>query len=365
MTVGHGGPANAVEPDFVCMLTAEFDFELPGRLIAQRLARSRDRARLLEVGDDLADRRIADLPELLRPGDLLVVNDTRVIAARLVGRRGAVRIEATLNRRLAPDTWSALARPGRRLKVGDRIAFTDDLGARVAEKRAQGEIVLAFERAGGALDAAIAAVGTTPLPPYLDRPDGPDARDRRDYQSIFATRDGAVAAPTASLHFTPALMDAIAARDVGVARVTLHVGAGTFLPVTAEDARDHEMLPEAGAVDDAAAAAINATRDAGGRVVAVGTTTARLIETAARVTGVVDPFCGETSLFILPGYWFRAVDLLFTNFHLPRTTLFMLVCAFGGTENLRRAYAHAIAARYRFYSYGDAMLLARATGRHR
>jgi S-adenosylmethionine:tRNA ribosyltransferase-isomerase len=298
----------------------------------------------------------------LRPGDLLVVNDTRVIPAQFTARRGAARIGITLDRPLADGTWHALARNARRLRPGDRLDFDGaaDLAATVVALGGEGDVGLRFDGAAdGALPAAASRAGALALPPYIDRPAGPEPADASDYQTVFARREGAVAAPTAGLHFTPALLDALAARGVGRAAVTLHVGAGTFLPVRTETVARHRMHPERGVLAPEAAGAIEAARAAGGRIVAVGTTSLRLLETAAAADGTVRPFAGETDLFILPGHRFRAVDLLLTNFHLPRSTLFMLVCAFAGTDRMRAAYAHAIAAGYRFYSYGDACLLRR------
>jgi S-adenosylmethionine:tRNA ribosyltransferase-isomerase len=334
-----------------------FDFDLPPALIADRPAVPRDSARLLEVGDTLRDRIVRDLPTLLRPGDLLVFNDTRVIPARLFGRRGAAGIEVTLHKGVAADRWRAFARPARKLKQGDAIAFDGGLSAEVAEKGEGGEVELAFDRGGAALMAALAEVGRMPLPPYIKRPGGADERDRADYQTIFAARDGAVAAPTAGLHFTPELLAALEARGIGRVAVTLHVGAGTFLPVKVDDTRDHRMHSEIGAIDTAAATMVQRMRAAGGRIVAVGTTSLRLLETAADESGRIRPFCGDTNLFITPSYRFKAVDLLLTNFHLPRSTLFMLVAAFAGLERMKAAYEHAKAAGYRFYSYGDCCLL--------
>jgi len=343
------------------MKVADFDFDLPRELIAERPIEPRDAARLLHVGAALADRGVRDLPDLLRPGDLMVFNDTRVIPARLYGRRGAARIEATLHKQEAPDRWRAFARPARRLKPGDRIDFGDGaLLAEVAEKGEGGEIVLRFALAGAALMAALERTGVMPLPPYIPRADGPDARDRADYQTVFARHKGAVAAPTAGLHFTDDLLARLDARGVERAFVTLHVGAGTFLPVKVEDTRDHVMHAEWGRIDETTASAIAAARARGGRIVACGTTALRLLESAAREDGSVAPFAGDTSLFITPGYRFKAVDLLLTNFHLPRSTLFMLVAAFAGLERMRAAYEHAKRAGYRFYSYGDACLLERA-----
>jgi len=342
------------------MKTALFDFHLPPGSIAQEPARPRDAARLLVVdGTRLEDRAVRDLPALLRPGDVLVVNDTRVLPARLTGKRGAAKIEATLHKRVGGEEWLAFAKPAKRLKPGDRVVFADDLAAEVVSREG-GEVRLRFAQAGADFARALARHGRVPLPPYIRRPGGAIAADAQDYQTMFAERDGAVAAPTAALHFTPALVEAIRARGVGIVRVTLHVGAGTFLPVTAEDTGDHVMHAEWGEVTPQAADAIGAARRAGGRVVAAGTTALRVLESAARDDGTLKPFRGETALFITPGYRFKAVDLLLSNFHLPRSTLFMLVAAFAGLETMQRAYAHAIAAGYRFYSYGDACLLERA-----
>ena len=338
---------------------ATYDFDLPRASIADRPAVPRDSARLLHVGEALWDRAVADLPGLLRPGDLLVLNDTRVIPARLVGRRGEARIEATLVKALGAATWQAFARPARRLRPGDKIEFAQGFMAEVAEKAEGGLVTLRFDRSGADLRAALERHGRMPLPPYIERPEGPDARDRTDYQTVYAAREGAVAAPTAGLHFTDALLAALAARGVRRTTVTLHVGPGTFLPVKADDLREHAMHAEWGEVAEDAVRAVTAARAAGGRVVAVGTTCLRLLESAVGEDGAVRPFRGETALFIMPGHRFRSTDMLLTNFHLPRSTLFVLVCAFAGTERMKAAYAHAIAAGYRFYSYGDACLLER------
>jgi len=345
------------------MKTADFEFDLPRELIAQRPAVPRDSARLLDVRDGLRDRTIRDLPELLQPGDLLVFNDTRVIPALLSGQCGGKKVSVTLHKAEGAGAWAAFAKPAKRLAAGSRVDFGDGFAATVAEKHAHGEILLRFDLAAADFLAALQRFGSAPLPPYIKRPEAPNDRDRADYQTMFAARDGAVAAPTAGLHFTPAIMAALAARGVESAPLTLHVGAGTFLPVTAEQVEDHKMHAELGEIPAASAAAVNAAHARGGRVVAVGTTSLRLLESAADEAGQVQPFSGETRLFITPGYRFRAVDLLLTNFHLPRSTLYMLVCAFAGTAHMRAAYAHAIAQRYRFYSYGDAMLLKCAEGR--
>ena len=338
------------------MRVDEFDFALPRAAIAERPAAPRDSARLLDLTCGLTHRSVSALPRLLRPGDVAVFNDTRVIPARLVGRRGAARIEVTLHRRLCERCWRAFAKPARRLRPGDRIRFAEDFTA-VVEARDGPEASLSFDRGGAGLEQALRRHGAMPLPPYIRR--CADERDRQDYQTVFARRDGAVAAPTAGLHFTDRLLAALAARGVTRHFVTLHVGAGTFLPVSAEDTADHAMHAETGVIAPAVAAAINRARQAGGRVLAVGTTVVRLLESAAGEDGAVGAFSGAVDLFIAPGYRFKTVDLMLTNFHLPRSTLFMLVCAFAGTERMKAAYEQALAAGYRFYSYGDACLLAR------
>jgi S-adenosylmethionine:tRNA ribosyltransferase-isomerase len=347
------------------MRTELFDFDLPPALIAQRPAVPRDAARLLVVGaEHRQDRRTRDLPDLLAPGDLMVFNDTRVIPARLEGQRGSARVEITLHqsagRADGNACWRGFARPARRLRPGDRISFGSELAALVVARGGGGEVTLAFDCAEAELLERLEAHGRMPLPPYIRRPAGDDPQDRRDYQTLFARHPGAVAAPTAALHFTPALMQALAARGVGHAFVTLHVGAGTFLPVKAEDTAQHRMHGEHFALPPATALAVARTRRAGGRVIAVGTTVLRTLETVADETGALRPGAGETRLFITPGHRFRVVDRLLTNFHLPRSTLFMLVAAFAGLARIRAAYAHAIAQGYRFYSYGDACLLERA-----
>jgi len=361
------------------MKTADFDFDLPEDRIALRPADPRDSARLLVVdGDALQDRIIRDLPDFLRPGDALVFNDTRVIPARLSGVRQrvgpdgetlTVEVEATLHHRDAPDVWSAFMKPGKRIKPGDRIRFgahgdaACDLGrlnATVTAKGDDGLITLKFDLSGPALDDAIRDVGIMPLPPYIAAKRPEDDRDRSDYQTVYAEHDGSVAAPTAGLHFTPALLDAIRARGVSTHAVTLHVGAGTFLPVKADDLADHKMHSEWGEVSAEVAAALNTVHAARGRIVCVGTTSLRLLESATTEGGEIKPFHGDTAIFITPGYRFRAVDVLMTNFHLPKSTLFMLVSAFAGRDAMKTAYAHAIARDYRFYSYGDGSLLFRA-----
>ncbi len=349
----------------------DFDFDLPEEAIALRPARPRDAARLLVVrpGKAFEDARVADLPSFLRAGDILVFNDTKVIPAQLSGRRfrdeNVVEVAATLLERIDDCSWWALAKPGRRLAVGDRIAFGHEgrvcllgtLEATVEEKAADGRVRLGFSFSGPALDEAIATVGATPLPPYLAARRAADDQDLVDYQTIYAEHEGAVAAPTAGLHFTPDLFARLRDVGIGTAFVTLHVGPGTFLPVKVADVDQHRMHAETGSLDAATAEALNGSRAAGGRIVAVGTTALRLLETAAGEDGVIRPFAGATDIFIRPGYRFRAIDALVTNFHLPRSTLFMLVAAFSGLETMRAAYAHAMANGYRFYSYGDASLL--------
>ena len=357
------------------MLLSDFDFDLPEDRIALRPASPRDAARLLVIpaGGALQDRVVSDLPGLLRPGDALVVNDTKVIAARLKGQRvrdeSIVRVEATLHRRLSASRWTAFMKPGKRLQPGDRVRFGEtsdracflgELDATVQAKGDDGEVTLAFDLAGPDLDVAIAEQGEMPLPPYIAARRAEDERDRSDYQTLFARPEGSVAAPTAGLHFTPDLVAALEARGVSLHRVTLHVGAGTFLPVKVDDVAQHRMHSEYGEVSATTAEALNAVRDRGGRIVCVGTTSLRLLESAVGADGRLEAFAAETSIFITPGYAFRAADVLLTNFHLPKSTLFMLVAAFAGLERMRTAYAHAVDTGYRFYSYGDACLLERA-----
>jgi S-adenosylmethionine:tRNA ribosyltransferase-isomerase len=346
-----------------------FDFELPDELIALRPANPRDSARMLVVHVDgtLEHRLVRDLPDYLRAGDALVVNDTKVIPARLHGRRApregrdgdGPKIEILLHRRLAPNLFSAFARPARKLLVGDRLRLGQTLEAEVSARGEAGEVDVRFALEGAALDVAIAREGEMPLPPYIAGKRATDARDTLDYQTYFAERAGSVAAPTAGLHFTEELLARLAARGVVREHVTLHVGAGTFLPVTVEDTSAHRMHAEWAEMDAATVERLDAVRANGGRIVAVGTTSLRTLETAARADGGLAPFAGDTDIFITPGYTFRTADVLLTNFHLPRSTLFMLVSAFAGLETMKRAYAEAIAERYRFYSYGDACLLFR------
>ena len=349
------------------MLTKLFDFGLPSDLIALRPVEPRDSARLFMVQEngEITHSYFRDLPEFLQENDILSFNDTKVIPARLIGRRPAripggpvVLAEVTLHQREAADRFRAFAQPARRLRPGDVLVFGQDLEASVQSREA-GEIVLVFNRADAELDQAIAAVGSMPLPPYIAKIRPPDARDFSDYQTIYAREEGSVAAPTAGLHFTRDLLDRLAARGIGRADLTLHVGAGTFLPVSAAETSQHIMHAEHAVVSEDTAARLNVARSAGGRVIAVGTTSLRTLESASTADGMVRPFAGSTNIFITPGYRFKAVDALITNFHLPRSTLFMLVCAFMGLETMQRAYAEAIAHRYRFYSYGDACLLLR------
>jgi S-adenosylmethionine:tRNA ribosyltransferase-isomerase len=356
------------------MKLSDFDFDLPEDRIALRPAEPRDGARLLVVsGTAMEDRRVGDLPQYLKAGDVLVFNDTRVIPARLNGVRArensTAQVEATLHRRLSPSRWTAFMKPGKRLKAGDRVHFGETadracllgaLDATVIDKGEGGEVTLGFDLSGPDLDAAIAAVGMMPLPPYIAAKRPEDERDRTDYQTVYAREDGSVAAPTAGLHFTSGLLEKIRAKGVRTAFVTLHVGAGTFLPVKTDDVSEHRMHPEYGEVSAETAAVVNRARAAGGRIVCVGTTSLRLLESAANAAGVLEPFAAETSIFITPGYRFRVADGLMTNFHLPKSTLFMLVSAFAGAARMRQAYAHAIADGYRFYSYGDGSLLWRA-----
>ena len=335
-----------------------FDFELPPERIALRPARPRDAARMLVVEGErpFADRHVRDLPQLLRAGDVLVFNDTRVIPAQLEGRRGDARIGATLHKRLDLRRWQAFIRNAKRLKPGDTVEFGRGVSALVEERHADGSFTLAF--AGDEpVEALLERAGTMPLPPYIAGKRATDEADRADYQTMFAREEGAVAAPTAALHFTPELVAALNAAGVKRETLTLHVGAGTFLPVKAEDTESHAMHAEWGRFDGATAARLNAARSAGRRLIAVGTTSLRLLESAARADGTIAPFEGDTAIFITPGYRFKAVDGLMTNFHLPRSTLFMLVSALIGRERMLAAYAHAIAEEYRFYSYGDSSLL--------
>ncbi len=334
-----------------------FDFELPPDRIALRPAVPRDAARLLRVErDTLFDHAVAELPGLLRRGDILVFNDTRVIRAQLEGRRGAARIGATLHKREGAREWRAFLRNAKRVRDGDRLEFGDGVSAIASDKAEDGSVRLQFE-GDEPVELLLERAGRMPLPPYIAGRRAADARDREDYQTMFAREEGAVAAPTAALHFTPRLIAALTEAGIGSEMLTLHVGAGTFLPVKADDTADHVMHSEWGRIPAAAADRLNAARAAGGRIIAVGTTALRLLESAVDEAGRVRGFEGDTAIFITPGYRFRAVDGLVTNFHLPRSTLFMLVSALMGLEVMRAAYVHAIAEGYRFYSYGDASLL--------
>ncbi|PJI37884.1 tRNA preQ1(34) S-adenosylmethionine ribosyltransferase-isomerase QueA [Ferrovibrio sp.] len=344
------------------MLVSDFDFELPPALIAERPAVPREAARLLlHVGSiDRREFTVADLPDLLRPNDLLVFNDTKVIPARLYGRRERdpeVRVEALLLKPIGEQRWTAMARPAKRLKSGDRVLFDDGIVAE-AIGREDDQIVLRFDRADGELLTALEDAGAMPLPPYIVAQRKADAQDKIDYQTVFAEKTGAIAAPTAGLHFTPALIETLKARGIGFARVTLHVGAGTFLPVKVDRIEDHKMHAEWGEVTEETVAAIRAAKAKGGRVIAIGTTSLRLLESAAR-DGGLKPFRGDTDIFITPGFRFGVADGLMTNFHLPKSTLLMLVAAFVGLEGQRAIYAHAVQKGFRFYSYGDTSLLFR------
>jgi S-adenosylmethionine:tRNA ribosyltransferase-isomerase len=334
-----------------------FDFDLPQERIALRPARPRDSARLLlvEVGA-VSDHQVSELPDLLQPGDVLVFNDTKVIPAQLEGRRGEARIGATLHKREGPREWRAFLRNAKRARVGDTISFAQGVEASVTDKTKDGSALLHF-LGHEPVELLLERAGRMPLPPYIASKRPTDEQDRADYQTMFAKEEGAVAAPTAALHFTQRLLDALEARGIGRETLTLHVGAGTFLPVKAEDTSGHQMHAEWGRIDGATAARLNTVRAKGGRLISVGTTSLRLLETAAGEDGVIRPFEGDTAIFITPGYKFRAIDGLITNFHLPKSTLFMLVSALMGIDVMKAAYAHAVAEGYRFYSYGDASLL--------
>ena len=339
------------------MRVADFDFDLPAERIALRPARPRDSARLLAVrGSDISDHQMLDLPGLLRAGDVLVFNDTKVIPAQLEGRRGDASIGATLHKREGPREWQAFLRNAKRARVGDTIDFGDGVGASVVEKAEDGSALLHFH-GEEAVELLLERAGRMPLPPYIASKREVDERDREDYQTMFAREEGAVAAPTAALHFTPRLLDALVAHGIGRETLTLHVGAGTFLPVKSEKIEEHRMHAEWGRIDPATAERLNAVRSSGGRLISVGTTSLRLLESAADDDGTIQPFEGDTAIFITPGYRFKAIDGLITNFHLPRSTLFMLVSALMGLDVMKAAYAHAIDVGFRFYSYGDASLL--------
>ena len=334
-----------------------FDFDLPAELIALRPAKPRDSARLLLVeGGEIVDKTILDLPKLLRPGDMLVFNDTRVIPAQLEGVRGEARIGATLHKREGPRDWWAFVRNAKRLRAGDTVEFGGGVAASVADRGEEGAILLHFE-GEDPVEILLDRAGRMPLPPYIASRRPADDSDRDDYQTMFAREDGAVAAPTAALHFTPQLIDALEKNGIRRETLTLHVGAGTFLPVKTEDTNEHKMHAEWGRIDEETAQRLNDARSSGGRLIAVGTTSLRLLESAADANGLIRPFAGDTAIFITPGYRFKAIDGLLTNFHLPKSTLFMLVSALMGLDLMKSVYAHAIEEKYRFYSYGDASLL--------
>ncbi len=343
---------------------SDFDFHLPEERIAAQPAQPRDHARLLHVsGKDLSDRHVYDLPDLLREGDLLVLNNTKVVPARLFGLRGEVKVEVLLNKSQTenPYIWSALARPGKRLRVGQSIIFAPCFSAEVMEKCESGEILIRFDVQKEDLFALLKQHGHVPLPPYIPRPQGDTPEDRDRYQTVYAKHEGAVAAPTAGLHFTPDLFKRLEAKNIETCDVTLHVGAGTFLPVKTERVANHKMHAEWGEITQAAANKINKVKSEGRRIVSVGTTSLRLLESATDEKGILQPFLGETDIFITPSYRFKIIDAMITNFHLPKSTLFMLVAALAGLDNMRQAYAHAVTEKYRFYSYGDANLLEKET----
>ena len=334
-----------------------FDFDLPAELIALRPAKPRDSARLLLVdGEEISDKAVLDLPNLLRPGDTFVFNDTRVIPAQLEGRRGEARIGATLHKREGPRDWWAFVRNAKRLRVGDVVEFGNGVHATVADRDEEGAVLLHFE-GEDPVEILLERAGRMPLPPYIASRRPADQQDRDDYQTMFAREEGAVAAPTAALHFTPTLIERLEKNGIRRETLTLHVGAGTFLPVKADNTTEHKMHAEWGRIDEETAERLNSVRASGGRLIAVGTTSLRLLESAADESGIIHPFEGDTAIFITPGYRFKAIDGLITNFHLPRSTLFMLVSALMGLEVMNRAYAHAVEQKYRFYSYGDASLL--------
>lgn len=341
------------------MKTEIFTFDMPPELIANEPADPRDSARLLHICADgtLADYTVADLDKLLRPTDVLVFNDTKVIPARLYGQRGQAKIEATLFKQVDLSCWEALIKNARRLKIDDVITFSPDLSARVVVKKEAGPVVLQFNKSGADLMAALHQTGVMPLPPYIKRERGGKEADKADYQTIYAREEGAVAAPTAGLHFTESLFEKLRQKGIETLFLTLHVGGGTFLPVKVDDTDNHKMHAEIGVLTAETAEKINAAKKAGRRIVTVGTTSLRLLESATDAQGVVHPFAGETDIFITPGYQFKATDVMFTNFHLSGSTLFMLVCAFAGIERMKEAYAYAISHNYRFFSYGDACLI--------
>jgi S-adenosylmethionine:tRNA ribosyltransferase-isomerase len=342
------------------MRVLDFDFTLPQELIAQEPVSPRDSGRLLHIADNIADKKVIDLPSLLNPGDIMVFNDTKVIPSRLTGSRGKAIIEVTLHKQYIQDIWLAFARGARRLKIGDELFFADDFYCKVEEKREGGEVLLSFPSKINSVIKGLDKYGRMPLPPYIKRQKNGYADDIINYQTMHAQRTGAVAAPTAGLHFTPELMAALDLRGIKKAFVTLHVGAGTFSPVKAEDTDDHVMHSEWAELDSVSAENINQVRAAGGQVISVGSTSLRVLEAAVDQFGMLEPFMGETDIFITPGYEFKVIDKMFTNFHLPKSTLFMLVAALGGIERIKTAYTHAIYEQYRFFSYGDACLIEKA-----
>lgn len=339
------------------MLVSDFDFDLPERLIATHPLSDRETAKLLAI-PALSDRTIADLPELLPQNSIVVINDTKVIPARIVGTASDKQFEFTLHKELGEDRWLSLAKNSRKLNIGDTIIFSKKLEAKLIAKHPDGDLELQFNLPREAFFAELSNIGEMPLPPYIKR--AANAQDKEDYQTVYADKEGAAAAPTAGLHLTENILARLAGKAIEIVKITLHVGAGTFLPVKSSDTRDHKMHSEFGIISPAAAAKINAAKSSGKKIVAIGTTSLRLLESATDEAGHIMPFNAETDIFITPGYRFKAVDILFTNFHTPKSTLFMLVCAFGGTTQLKKAYAHAIANEYRFYSYGDATLIKRA-----
>ena len=342
------------------MRVLDFDFTLPQELIAQEPVSPRDSGRLLHIADNITDKKVIDLPSLLNPGDIMVFNDTKVIPSRLTGSRGKAIIEVTLHKQYSQDIWLAFARGARRLKIGDELFFADDFYCKVEEKREGGEVLLSFPSKINSVIKGLDKYGRMPLPPYIKRQKDDYADDIINYQTMHAQRTGAVAAPTAGLHFTPELMAALDLRGIKKAFVTLHVGAGTFLPVKVEDTDDHVMHSEWAELDSVSAENINQVRAAGGQVISIGSTSLRVLEAAVDQFGMLEPFMGETDIFITPGYEFKVIDKMFTNFHLPKSTLFMLVAALGGIERIKTAYTHAIYEQYRFFSYGDACLIEKA-----
>ena len=339
------------------MKVSDFDFEIPRNLIAQKPADPRDSARLLHVDSTPKDAAITDLPDILEPGDVLVFNDTKVIPSRLIGKKVNTKIEVTLHKEVSGISWWAFARPGRKLREGDTVEFAPNFSAEISEKRDNGEVLLLFRCGQQNLLDVLHKYGFMPLPPYIKRPDSGSLDDLDDYQTVYALKEGAVAAPTAGLHFTENLISEITARGILTAFVTLHVGAGTFLPVKTHDTEHHKMHTEWGKIEQTTANIINEARNAGGKIIPVGSTSLRILETAANSSGVLQPFIGETDIFITPGYVFKIADKMITNFHLPRSTLFMLVAAFSSLNRIKIAYTHAINQQYRFFSYGDACLL--------